>query len=259
MKVLDTHSHILFSSYKEELQDVINALKEQEIVVFNIAYDLDSSKEVLDLFKRNNFLIPVIGIHPSDSVGYNKDFLNNLENMINDDAAAIGEIGLDYHFEGYNKEEQKIAFIEQIKLASKYDLPIVIHTRDSLEDCYEIISLYPKQKFLLHSWSGDSNMTKKYLSISNNIYFSYNGILTFKNAKLQQEIIKMVPIDRLLFETDCPYLSPIPFRGKQNFPWRTKKVIEFASEILEISYDNLLEINKKNALNFFKVDKELLN
>lgn len=259
MKVLDTHSHILFSSYKEELPNIIKKLKEDGVVVFNISYDIDSSKETIKLFENNNNLIPVIGIHPSDSKGYNKKYLSELEELINDDVAAIGEIGLDYHFEGYDKEEQKKAFVDQIELARKYDLPIVIHTRDSLNDCFDIIKNYPKQKFLLHSWAGDIQLTKKYLEISNNIYFSYNGILTFKNASLQKEVIKYIPIDKLLFETDCPYLTPVPFRGEKNYPWRTKEVIEYASNILGISYEKLNIINKNNALSFFKVKKELLN
>lgn len=259
MKILDTHTHVLSSSYKDELDNVIKRVDEENVVAFNISFDLKSSKEVLSLYKSNKHLIPVIGFHPSDIKGWNKNKLNAIEELINDDVAAIGEIGLDYHYEGFNKEEQAKAFVDQIELAIKYDLPIVVHTRDSLKDCYEIIKNYPEKKFLLHSWSGDIEMTKKYMSISDNIYFSYNGIITFKNAPMQREVIKEIRLDRLMFETDCPYLSPMPYRGATNYPWRVKEVIDFVANHLGMTFDELNVNNNKVALDFYNIDKEQIN
>ncbi len=252
--IIDTHAHVVKKSYQDELINVINEMRDNNTIAFNISYDINSSKEVLELNREYETLIPVIGVHPGDCQGWNQSMLIELESLITDKVAAIGEIGLDYHYDNYDKEEQAKAFIDQIELAIKYNLPIVVHTRDSLEDCYEIVKNYSEAKFLFHSWSGDKEMTEKYLSISNNIYFSYNGILTFKNAEMQQEVIKEIPLDRLLFETDCPWLSPVPFRGKTNYPWRTKEVIEFASELLGISFDDLNNTNNKNAYKFYKVD-----
>lgn len=249
---IDTHAHVLKDSYGDELNNVIAKMKEKDTVAYNISYDIDSSKEVLSLYEEHKHLIPVIGVHPVDTKGWNESILNELELLINDDVAAIGEIGLDYYHEPFNKDEQARAFVDQIELSIKYDLPIVVHTRDSLEDAYEIIKNYPEVKFLVHSWSGDLELTKKFMEISNNIYFSYNGIVTFKNAAMQQEVIKIIPIDRLLFETDCPYLSPTPYRGKLNFPWRTKQVIEFAAELLNIDVEELNDINNRNAKEFYK-------
>ncbi len=251
--IIDTHAHVLKASYKEELTNVIEEMKEKNIIAYNISYDINSSIETVELSKQYDFLIPVVGVHPNDSKGWGEEMLNSLKEIIsNNQVAAIGEIGLDYHYEGYDKETQKKAFIDQIELAMELKLPIVVHTRDSLEDCYEIIKNYPDQKFLFHSWSGDEEMTRKYLSVSNNVYFSYNGIITFKNAELQKEIVKLIPIDRLMFETDCPWLSPVPFRGKENYPWRTKEVIEYTSELLNLSFDELNDINNKNAKEFYK-------
>lgn len=259
MKIIDTHGHVLSTSYNDDLEKVINETKKNNMVVFNISFDLDSSKETLNLFKKHNNLIPVIGIHPLDSKGYKKEWISELEELINDDVAAIGEIGLDYHYEEYNKETQFQVFNDQIILAAKYNLPVVVHTRDSLEDCYDVIKNYPNQKFLLHSWSGDIDLTKKFLEISDNIYFSFNGIITFKNALLQKEVIKILPIDKIMFETDCPYLSPTPFRGEVNVPLRTKNVIEYVAEHLKMSFEDLNNFNTKNALEFFNVKKELIH
>ncbi len=249
---IDTHAHVLKKSYGDELNDIINKMKDEDTVAYNISYDINSSKEVLELHETHEHLIPVIGVHPVDAKGWNESILNEIESLITDNVAAIGEIGLDYYHEPFDKDEQARAFIDQIELSIKYNLPVVVHTRDSLDDAYEIIKNYPQVKFLVHSWSGDLELTKKFMEISNNIYFSFNGILTFKNATMQQEVIKIIPIDRLMFETDCPYLSPTPYRGKTNYPWRTKQVIEFAAELLNIDVVKLNDINNVNAKEFYK-------
>lgn len=259
MKVIDTHAHVLKDSYKEELNDVILKLKENNILSFNISYDIDSSKEVLKLSRKYNHLFPVVGIHPGNIKNYNRETIDELESLITKDVVALGEIGLDYHYENYDKKIQKDFFIWQIELAKKHNLPIVVHTRDSLDDCFDIIKNYPDQKFLLHSWSGTVEETKKFLTISNNIFFSYNGIITFKNAQLQNEVINSIPKDRIVFETDCPYLSPVPFRGKTNYPWRVKEVLEYCSEKMDLNFKEINNLNKKNILLFYKIKKELLD
>ncbi len=254
MKLIDTHAHILKSSFKEGLETVIKDLNTREMKSINVAFDIDSSVEALNIFKTNKNIFPTVGIHPSDTKKYNLKQLKRIESLITSDIVAIGEIGLDYHYDGYDKETQKKAFIDQIELAKKYSLPIIIHTRDSLDDCYEIIKNYPNQKFLLHSWSGDIKMTKNFLKISNNIYFSYNGIITFKNALIQNETIGSIPIERIMFETDCPYLSPVPHRGKTNYPWRVEEVIKYCAKKLNIEFNKLNDINIKNAYDFFEID-----
>lgn len=251
MKTTDTHAHVNSWSYKEELEEVIDKMIERNVTAYNIGTTLTDSKEILDLHDNYEFLLPVIGVHPGEVDSIVEGWEQELEELIKRNPKAIGEIGLDYHYDNYDEKLQKEVFIKQIEIASQHNLPIVVHTRDSLEDCYEIIKNYPNQKFLLHSWSGDVEMTEKYRSISNNIYFSYNGILTFKNAQLQQEVIKTIPLDRLLFETDCPYLSPVPKRGKTNYPWRTKYTIEFAAQLLNIKVKELNESNNKVAKDFY--------
>ncbi|BDU67849.1 MAG: hydrolase TatD [Candidatus Tyloplasma litorale] len=259
MKTIDTHAHILKKSYPDNLQEVIENTNKENLIAINIAYDLISSKEVIDIFKNNKNILPTIGIHPSDSKGWNNNYILELEKLINKNIIAIGEIGLDYHYEHYDKEEQKKAFKDQINLAIKHNLPIVVHTRDSLEDCYEIVKNYPNHKFLFHSWSGDPEITKKFLNLSKNFYFSFNGIFTFKNALIQKASIREIPLDRIMFETDCPWLTPVPFRGQINYPWRVKEVIKFTSKFLNMTYEELNLNNNKVAIEFYGIKKGILN
>ena len=258
MKIVDTHSHVLYDSYKEELDDVIHKLKLENIVSLNISYNIKSSEEVLKTFKTHKNILPIIGIHPGNNEDHNIHSIKKLESLITKDVIAIGEIGLDYHYDNFDSEKQKEIFIKQIELSINHNLPIIVHTRDSLEDCYEIIKKYPNQKFLLHSWSGDEEMTKKYLSISNKIYFSYNGIITFKNAQLQNRVINLIPKNRIMFETDCPYLSPTPNRGKTNYPWRVKDVLTYCAKKMNITFDQINNLNNENTLSFFSLEKEVI-
>ncbi len=251
-KIIDTHAHVVERSYGDDLYKVIDEMRLNNTVAYNIGTDIEDSKEIINLSKDHPHLIPVIGVHPCDTQDWDETIVNELDSLVDNSIAAIGEIGLDYFHEPYDKEEQKRAFIDQIEIAIKHNLPVVVHTRESLEDCYNIVKNYPNVKFLFHSWSGDVEMTNKYLSISNNIYLSYNGILTFKNAQLQNEVIKHIPKDRLLFETDCPWLSPTPFRGKTNYPWRVEEVIKYAADLFDVSFDEMNEINNKNTKDFYK-------
>ncbi len=255
-KIIDTHAHVTNRAYKEELENVIQEMVIKNTYAYNIGTTLEDSVEIIELSKKHKNLIPVIGVHPCDVQGWDESFVSTIEGLVDDSIAAIGEIGLDYYHEPYDKEEQKRAFIDQIEIAKKFNLPIVVHTRESLEDCFEIVKNYPEVKFLFHSWSGDKEMTEKYLSVSDNFYFSYNGILTFKNAPLQQEVINYIPSDRLLFETDCPWLSPVPHRGQLNFPWRTKDVIKFAAELLGMTFEELNDRSNANAKAFYNVYPE---
>ena len=152
MRIIDTHSHILRKSYVGEFEFVFKKLKEdKDILLINVSYDLTSSQEVMDLYKENRLLFPAIGIHPDVASDVTNEMLIQLEKMITEDVVSIGEIGLDYHYPNFDAQKQKQLFISQIEIAIKHNLPVIIHTRDSIEDCYEIIKNYPNQKFLLHS------------------------------------------------------------------------------------------------------------
>ncbi len=251
MKLIDTHAHLLDRSY-ENSKIIYEDTVKKVWYIFNIAYDVSSSHEVLKHFKEYSHFFPVIGIHPNHTTENDDLPIKEIENLINSDVKAIGEIGLDY-FRPHNKKNQRQAFIKQIKLAGKYHLPIVVHTRESLEETWEIIKKFPDQKFLLHAWSGDVLLTKEILAARDNIWFSYNGITTFNNAQKQRETIVHVPLNRLLMETDCPFLTPVPNRGKPNVPAYVELVINFAANLFSMNVEKFNEQVNKNAEEFYEV------
>ncbi len=255
MKPIDTHAHLIKTmDYGKPLgKNIKENLKELEYIV-NIGVDLDSSKEILELNKKYERLLPVIGIHPTDS-NYLviEDAIKELESMITDKVIALGETGLDYHWE-HVIDNQKKSFIAHIELAKKYQLPIVIHSRDSHDDVYEIVKNYPEVKFLLHSWGGSIELTNKFLEMPN-IWFSFSGVLTFKNAQDIRDLLKQIPKEKVLFETDSPFLTPAPFRGKTNFPKYVNYAVETASNLYNISKEEMINISWQSFKDFFKINE----
>ena len=244
--MIDTHAHLLKKYYKEELDERIsNSLLELEKII-NIAFDLNSSKEVVELSNKYNNLYNVIGVHPNDVKNFSS--IEDYEELINDKTVAIGEIGLDYHYDGYDKDLQKEVFEKFIDLAKRNNLPVVVHSREANEDTIEIIKKYPEVKFLFHSWSGTPKQTKE-LNEMGNIWFSFNGIITFKNAENIRESLMVARKDRIFAETDAPYLTPVPFRGKTNYPEYVKFVYEELNKLISISEKNIDD----NVKEFFNV------
>ena len=254
MKYIDTHVHLVKESYKDNLKQNINsALSELEFVI-NISYNKETSIEIFEQLDKIKNMYGAIGLHPSYCNNFtSKDLLiiKELLEKRNPKVIAIGEIGLDY-FREHNLESQKKAFVEQIELAIDNNLPVIVHTRSSIVDTLNIIKNYPSVKFLLHSWSGDVEQTNKALKM-NNIYFSFNGIITFKSADSIRESLEIIPIEKVLIETDCPWLSPVPLRGKINIPENVKYVYEKISELKNIDLELLTIRIKENVTNFFNI------
>lgn len=248
--LIDTHSHMLKASYEEELINRIEQAQREVKLLLNISWDIKTSHEVISLNKKYPFMKPVVGIHPSHA-HEDADKLHELDSLITKDVLAIGEIGLDYYHTIEHKDIQKKIFIEQIKIAKKHNLPIIVHTRNSLEDAWDIIKNFPEQKFLLHSWSGNEELTKEYLT-HKNIYFSFTGVITFKNAEDTRKAFLTIPKERILSETDCPWLAPVPHRGKENIPQYVSFVNDKMAELWNISIaeaDKLLENNFNRFFN----------
>lgn len=255
MKPIDTHAHLIKSmDYKTDLDiNIKENLEELEYIV-NIGLDIESSKEILELNLKYERLLPVIGIHPTDANEINvNESIKILDEMITDKVIAIGETGLDYHWE-HNTENQKKSFIAHIELARKHNLPVVIHSRKSHEDVYEIVSKYNDVKFLLHSWSGDKDITIKLIEMEN-IWFSISGVVTFKNAPEVREMVEVIPINKLLFETDSPFLTPEPFRGRVNFPKYVTYVVNQAAKTYNITEEEMIKISKQTFIDFFKFNE----
>ena len=217
-------------------------------------YNLESNKHVIELINKYDNIFGTIGLHPSDVTdNYNLDLAFIEENINNPKIVGLGEIGLDYYWEKDKKELQKEAFIKQIKLAKKYNKTIVIHSREAIMDTYNILEEYlGDNKAVLHCYSSNIDMAKRFKKF--NIKFGIGGVLTFKNSAKLKEVVKEVDLTDLLLETDSPYLTPEPYRGKKNQPCYIKYVADEIAKIKDIETEKVLEITTQNAISQFDLN-----
>lgn len=259
MTFFDTHAHI-FKEYYSNIDETIRNSTENNVKYILIpATSLEDSKEVLNTCKKHNNVYAAVGIHPEFANEYTDskkiyDHIQKLEQLINenDKIVAIGEIGLDNHWTKEFKKEQKALLIAQIDLANKLNLPVILHIRESTNEILEILKENPVKKGgIFHSISFNEHLIKEGLKLG--FHISFSGTVTFKNAK-PNESITIVPDDKLLIETDSPYLTPHPYRGKQNNPIFVKLIAEKLAEIRNVSLDHIAKISTNNALKLFKID-----
>ena len=252
---IDTHAHIFDEAFDEDRDEVIKRIVEANInKVVVVGFSKETNVIALELAKKHELIYSTAGYHPSEAHEINVNDIVELESFINDNKVyAIGECGLDYYWVKDNIEKQKWLFNEQIKLAIKYDLPLVIHCRDAVSDVYEILKEYKGQvRFVMHCYSGSVEMAREFLKLGG--YISLGGPVTFKNAKTPKEVAVDVPLDRLLIETDCPYLAPTPYRGKRNEPSYVRNVLNEIALLKGIDVLELESILDSNSINFFKLD-----
>lgn len=243
--MIDTHCH-LYEEYYDNLNELIIELKEKNITIINNGCNKESNNEVLELSKKYNNVYAAIGYHPEDIDVIKDTNLEELESNINN-VVAIGEIGLDYHYRSDNKKEQIALFEKELTLATKYNKPVIIHNRDATEDTYSILKKY-KLKGSIHAFSGSYEMAVNYIKLGYKI--GIGGVLTFKNSRLK-DIIKQLDIHDIVLETDSPYLSPEPERGKINTPLKLKYVVELISEIKNISCEEVCNITSATSRELF--------
>ena len=250
--IFDTHAHYDDEAFNEDRESVIKDLKENGVCnVINVGADLKSSQNSIDLSKKYDFIYAAVGVHPYDATNLKDDYLDKLKDMCKwKKVVAIGEIGLDYHMEDCNKEAQKKIFKEQIELSKTLDLPIIIHNREAHEDTMNIIKEY-KPKGVIHCFSGSKEMAKEVIKLG--MYIGLGGVVSFKNAKNAVEVAKTIPIERLILETDAPYMAPVPFRGKRCDSTLIKYTAQKIAEIRNMSLDELLLKTKENAKSLFSI------
>ena len=253
----DVHSHLNDEVYQEEINDYLQYLSKENIWTNIIGCDLESSKKAIEISKQSfQNIKAIVGIHPNNINDYPSidDAINMLDNLIASNKkyiVAIGEIGIDLYYEGSNLEKQIDFCIKQIELSKKHNLPIMFHIRNAFEEIKPIISNIKNLKKIIHCFSTNIDEAKFY--IENNCLLSIPGIITFNNAKSLQEAIKEIPIEYLLAETDSPYLTPSPFRGKINYPHYVKYVYKKISELKNENEEIIREKLNKNALEFFSL------
>lgn len=250
--MIDTHSHV----YKEYYDNIDEIIKNIEGNIIVSGTNDKNNIEILELCKNYDNVFGTLGIHPEEVDNITDESFKLIEEHINDNKiVAIGEIGLDYHYTTDNKEKQKEVFIKQLDIAQKYNKPVVIHIRDSMNDTIEIIKNYKELKKDIHCYSGSLESAKELIKM--NCKLGIGGVLTFKNGKKLQEVVKNIDLEYLLLETDSPYLSPEPFRGKKNEP---RNIIYVAKKIAEIKGINVEEVLLKttnNAIYQFDLEKYL--
>ena len=209
-----------------------------------------SNKEVLHLIEIYPNMYGAIGIHPEKVDSYQEEDINFIkENLVNNKIIAIGEIGLDYHYTKENKEEQKKLLEDQLLLAQEYNIPVIIHSREATKDTINTLKKY-KIKGVIHSFSGSLETAQIYIKMG--FLLGINGVITFKNSKLK-EVIKEIPLENLVLETDSPYLTPEPFRGTRNEPARVLEIAKFISELKEVSLNDLARITNDNIKRIFDI------
>lgn len=251
---IDSHAHLDDERFEEDREALINSLKENKIdLVFNIGADIESSKASVELAKKYENIYAVVGVHPHDAKDVSEDYLEELDNLTKEEkVVAIGEIGLDFYYDNSPREEQRKIFKEQLDLAKKLNLPVVIHTRDANQETFDILREWAKDgdaRAVLHCYSGSVELALEYIKLG--FYISLGGPVTFKKSKVPKEVAKVVPIDKLLIETDCPYLTPEPNRGKRNEPKYVAYTAETIAELRGITVEELAEATSKNTKQFF--------
>ena len=264
MELFDSHAHYNDEKFDIDREEVIDEVYKSGVTkLINAGYSLNSSKYALEIAKKYNWMYTISGISPNDIPDNFQDLekqLSELELFIKDEKnsnkiVAIGEIGLDYYWEKDNEKRnlQKQAFIKQIEIANKYELPIVIHTREAVMDTLEILKNYNViKKGAFHCCPLNIELVKEALKLE--FYISFAGPATFKNSKNANEVIEMVPNNRILIETDSPYLAPEPNRGKRNDSRNVKYIAQKLAEVKKIDIEEIAKITYDNACRIFKIE-----
>ena len=254
MEFFDSHAHYNDEKFEQDRDELIKTIYDEKVTkIINAGYSLESSKTALNIVKEYDFMYATAGISPNDLEDFEIENLNKIENLAkNEKVVAIGEIGLDYYWNKENKDLQKQVFISQIEIANKLDLPIVIHTREAIYDTLGILKNNKcNKKGVFHCCPLNVDLVREGLKLG--FYISFAGPITFKNSKNADEIIKMVPLDKILIETDSPYLSPEPLRGKRNDSRNVKYIAQKIADVKGISLEEVAEATYNNAKQIFRI------
>ena len=255
--LIDTHAHLTDEQF--DYREIVKNMPADGLErIVTVAYDLPSSYECARIARENQNVFCAVGVHPNDSQKLTADPCEELYALATDKqnkVVAIGEIGLDYHYDGTDKEVQKKWMARQIALSDEVNLPPAFHIRDAYEDMFAVMKECEaklKRSGIMHCYSGSKQVAVE-LSKKYDFYFSFSGSITFKNAYKFPDIIKALPKDRLLIETDCPYLTPHPYRGKLNMPCYVQYTAARMAEILEMDYLEVVELTSQNAKRLLKL------
>ncbi len=256
LQFIDSHAHYDAEQFDPDRDELLNRIHRGGVLkTVNMGCNLERSRLSVEYAEKFPFMYAAVGIHPEDVEGTPADYLETLKKWaVLPKTVAIGEIGLDYHYEGYDPDLQKKIFEEQLDLAAELSLPVVIHSRDATEDCMNILRKRGTVNGVMHCFSGSAETAKQVLALGMNI--SFTGVLTFKNARKAIEALAVVPLDRLMLETDCPYMAPEPNRGKRCDSSMIADIIPKIAEVKGVSPEQVAKQTTENTLNLFKKMQE---
>lgn len=254
--LFDTHAHVDDAAFDEDRKELLENLPKQGIkMLLNPGCSLETSRNAVKNAREYDYIYAAVGSHPDAADEVNEEVLEEYRKLVreNPKVRAIGEIGLDYHYEDVPRQRQQQAFRAQMALAKELDLPVIIHDREAHEDCLNIIREFPEVKGVFHCFSGSAEMAKQLAKMG--WYVGFTGVVTFKNARRAVEAAAAVPENRFVIETDCPYMSPEPFRGKRNDPSRVYRMAEKIAEIRGLSVEEVQRITLENGKRLYRIEE----
>ena len=252
--LFDTHAHMDDEAFAQDREQLLASLPEQGLaLVMNPGCSLASSRNASKLAETYDYIYAAVGSHPDVADEVNEDVLAEYRRLVaaNPKIKAIGEIGLDYHYEDIPREIQLQAFRMQMQLAKELNLPAIVHERDAHEDGMKVVDEFPEVTGVFHCYSGSAEMAKEL--VKRGWYIGFTGVLTFKNARKAVEVAKSIPLDRIVLETDCPYMSPEPFRGKRNDPGKLYRMAERLAEIRGLTVEEIHAITTENGKRLYRI------
>ena len=253
--IFDSHAHYDDEAFDEDRGILLSSMKSSGIGnIVNIGADMKSSQVSIELASEYDFIYAAVGVHPSEVEELTDEHMDELEKWAAlDKVVAIGEIGLDYHYPDTDKVLQKKWFVKQLEVAAKVKLPVVIHSRDAAKDTLDIMKEHEADEIggVVHCYSYGVEMAREYLDMG--YYFGIGGVVTFTNSKKLKEVVSYLPLDKIVLETDCPYLSPVPNRGKRNSSLNLPYVVSAIADIKQISEEEVIEATTKNAFDLYRI------
>ena len=252
--LFDTHAHLHDPAFDPDREELMAGLADKGIgYVMNAGCSLESSKDIIQMAENYPWLYASVGSHPDSADEVNEDVIEEYRQLCrHEKVKAIGEIGLDYYYEDIPREIQKNAFRMQMALAQEVDLPVIIHEREAHDDGMRIVKEFPKVKGVFHCYSGSAEMARQLVNMG--WYIGFTGVLTFKNARKAIETAASIPLDRIVLETDCPYMAPEPFRGKRNDPGYIYRMAEKLAEIRGLSVEEIQAITTENGKRLYRIE-----
>lgn len=252
--IFDTHTHYDAEQFDNDRVELLSSMREHNVgFILNVGATLDGCKSSVEFARKYPFMYAAVGVHPDEVGALNDETFAWMEELLLDEkAVAVGEIGLDYYWDNEPREVQKEWFIRQLALARKHDLPVCIHSRDAAEDTLNVMREYAKGlQGVIHCFSYSPEIAKEY--VKNGFYIGVGGVVTFKNGKKMKEVVKATPIERILLETDCPYLAPEPYRGKRNSSIYLDRVAEEIGQLKGMTANEVIEATEQNAKTLFGI------